>query len=370
VASAATQGWTQQPVPLPAGAASGSLTTVSCLSADYCLAGGYYQTTRYGYHHLLGEQWDGSSWQVLPFAPPPSKLAQLSQVMCVTTSSCFMVGSYTDESTLQDLPLVEHWDGSTWTVQAVPAVDGLGGLYGISCPAADDCIAVGSTLSANGKDAVPLADRWDGSSWAQQPVPRPKSTGVQYGVDSYLLSVSCSSGANCTAVGRIGVDKVQSLAEHWNGSHWTIQPTPAPAGAKYSLLDGVSCPKAAFCLATGYSDTNPGGLNPDTAIAEIWTGDGWTQQTLPLPAKSLTSILNGISCASAVRCTAVGYVNSLPHTSALAEYWTGSAWAVQPTALPRALRSLNDISCTGPRVCTAVGSINARPPLLAENENV
>jgi hypothetical protein len=374
VANAASQGWAVQPVPLPAGSAGGTLTTVSCLSADDCLAGGYQSIGNYP-RQLLGEQWDGSSWQVLQFTLPPQEAeAWVTQVLCVTTSNCFMVGIYVSEKgKRQEMPLAEHWDGSTWTIQAIPDTDATGTLTGISCPAADDCTAVGSTLSADGRDTAPLAVRWDGSSWTQQAVPRPTGTIADHDKDSSLASVSCVSAANCTAVGHIGIEETQSVAEHWNGSHWVIQPVPAPAGATYSLLNGVSCPKASFCLATGYS-YNDADLYPSTAITEAWSGHGWTQQTLPLPSGTLTSALNGLSCASATRCTAVGsLINSRgtgTETNALAEFWTGSSWAVQRTAQPQAREDLQAISCPAPRVCSAVGAnTDFTPPPVAENEN-
>jgi hypothetical protein len=367
-ASAATQTWTAQQLPLSGQASIGGMTTVSCLSADDCLAGGDQDGD--GAQPLLGEWWDGSSWQAFTFAPPrpESGGGQVSQVLCVTTSSCFMVGySIQGSVPVVEQPLAEHWDGVTWTRQTIPVASGGGELYGISCPSADDCIAVGRAASAGTGHTAMLAEHWDGSSWAQQPIP--KATGSM----SSLLSVSCPSGSNCTAVGEN--DDGQSLAGHWNGSHWAIQPTPVPAGAYLSPLDGVSCPKAGFCLATGYYAMPNVAIS--SAFTEIWDGHGWALQPLPLRADATGSELYGVSCVSAVRCTAAGWFTSQApghanRLSALAEYWTGSSWAPQPTAQPSANRILTAISCTGPRVCTAAGERYLSPHVpepIAENEN-
>jgi hypothetical protein len=42
-----------------------------------------------------------------------------------------------------------------------------------------------------------------------------------------------------------------TLAEHWNGSRWAIQPTPNPTGQAPSVLSGVSCTAATACTAVG-----------------------------------------------------------------------------------------------------------------------
>ena len=59
------------------------------------------------------------------------------------------------------------------------------------------------------------------------------------------------------------------------------------------------------------------------------TANGWTATTLPLPAGSTQTYLNGISCTTATSCVAVGYDNNITPVS---ETLSGSTWAV--TALP------------------------------------
>jgi hypothetical protein len=52
-------------------------------------------------------------------------------------------------------------------------------------------------------------------------------------INSSLSSVSCTAANDCIAVGavqemRSGSFQFFPLAEHWNGSAWTVLPTPAP----------------------------------------------------------------------------------------------------------------------------------------------
>jgi len=43
-----------------------------------------------------------------------------------------------------------------------------------------------------------------------------------------------------------------TLAEHWNGSSWSVQSTPNPPGATGSNFAGVSCPTTIACLGVGW----------------------------------------------------------------------------------------------------------------------
>jgi hypothetical protein len=81
--------------------------------------------------------------------------------------------------------------------------------------------------------------------------------------------VSCASATACTAVGDYnnGTTGV-TLAERWNGSTWSIQPTPNPAGAPVSLLNGVSCASATACTAVGGYNNGTAGVT----LAERWNG--------------------------------------------------------------------------------------------------
>src|SRR5271155_297328 len=125
-------------------------------------------------------------------------------------------------------------------------------LSAVSCGSGTSCTAAGSYItSANAE--VTLAEHWNGHSWSVQPTPNPASE-----PGSTLFGVSCWSATSCTAVGSAGNDgdTEVTLAEHWNGKHWRIQRTPSPAGAPSSFLYGVSCTSASACIAVGGYNNN------------------------------------------------------------------------------------------------------------------
>ena len=105
--------------------------------------------------------------------------------------------------------------------------------------------------SATPADAAPstsqtLAESWNGIAWTLQPTPSPNG-------GSELDVVSCPATTNCAAVGDEGGASA-TLTEAWNGAKWTVVPSPSPGLAK-NIVDGVSCASATGCLAVGLADT-------------------------------------------------------------------------------------------------------------------
>lgn len=74
-------------------------------------------------------------------------------------------------------------------------------------------------------------------------------------INASLSSVSCTAASDCIAVGavqemRSGSFQFFPLAEHWNGSAWTVLPAPAPRHpGGGDLLSSVSCTSSTSCMA-------------------------------------------------------------------------------------------------------------------------
>jgi hypothetical protein len=139
-------------------------------------------------------------------------------------------------------------------------------LSSVSCVSATSCIAIGDgnagvTSSGSVIDPAVLAEGWDGTTWAQQPITN------RGGERPNLASVSCVSAAFCVAVGQTGASAFLQpgflqpgiptsfgtslpLIEIWNGATWTAQPTQSGAGTDSGLY-GVACLSTRFCVAVG-----------------------------------------------------------------------------------------------------------------------
>jgi hypothetical protein len=164
-----------------------------------------------------------------------------------------------------------------------------------------------------------------------------------------------------------------TLAEHWDGTSWAIQPTPNPPGASGSLLNGVSC-SAASCTAAGwwYSPS----ASAELTLAERWDGTSWAIQATPNPTGAADTLLEAVSCPTATACTAVGITTSpTSNPAAVAEAWNGVTWVVQPTSSPAKAQAteLSGVSCVTAATCTAVGhwnynALNSAGQTLAEHK--
>jgi hypothetical protein len=223
--------------------------------------------------------------------------------------------------------------GPSWSVVPTPSPAGASAseLGGVACSGAGACTAVGD--SGSSPDLAALAERWDGTAFTIQPVPSPASS-----QSTELGGVSCPAATACTAVGSYrvpspgGYPTTHSLAERWDGTAWSIQPTPDLQGG----LAAVSCPTVSDCTAVG-------------ARAEQWNGSAWSGETLPIPHGAVNVFLFGVSCTAASACIAVGSysVQGSPGDHPLAEQWNGSAWSTQPMPTPPGAgdASLNAVSC-------------------------
>ncbi len=303
-----------------------SLSDVSCPTADSCVAvGGYTGATGAG--RPLVERWDGVSWSI-ESAPGSGWLGAVS---CASTTFCLALGaSYVDE-----------WNGVSWSRMASPLPDSTA-LAEVSCAVPNTCMGV-----AGGPEGV-VSESWNGSTWSLQPFAQlpPYTSPLD-------VSISCGSDTTCAAVvaRRIGpglpISQGQSpIAESWSGTSWTMdaQPTSSSGG-----LGSVSCPSAAFCSAVGYLSDPTG--ETVTAAAEAWNGNTWTVEGAPQGAE-----LIDVSCVAADACSALAGGTSI-------ETWDGQAWVTQPSA-PGAAGSLYRVACGSATSCTAIGMTPTNTPLI------
>jgi hypothetical protein len=352
--------WKTQPTPAPLGLASSQFAGVACSAPSACVAVGTRSNS--ASHSLaLAESWDGSAWTFRRVPQPRDAwrhrggFSVLSGVACSSAAACTAVGYYVNNAEVS-VPLVERWDGVTWTVQPTPTLPGapFGVLSGVSCPSLTNCVAAGRYAVNYTSPPRTLIERWDGTTWTMQASPTPAGAN-----DVTLAGVSCVTPGACTAVGSSASETPQglvttTLAERWDGTAWTIQPTPngPPIGGRtWSHVDSVSCADPTSCTAIGTASTDSG----DLALAEHWDGTAWTIQPIPDPSGALLTRLHGIACASSTACVAVGssYSNSTGLIT-LAERWDGSAWTIESTPSPLYDSELNGVSCS-PSFCTAVG---------------
>jgi hypothetical protein len=102
-----------------------------------------------------------------------------------------------------------------------------------------------------------------------------------------LLGVAAVSASNAWAAGYYQsgtcVCNQRTLTEHWNGSSWTIISTPnaGTSFGDYDVLKGITAVSASNVWAVGYAG-NASSPN-DKALIEHWNGTSWTIVPSPNP---------------------------------------------------------------------------------------
>ncbi len=294
--------WSIVPSPTPTGpdVEGAVLQGVHCVSATSCVAVGFSTDDSGANLHAVIEQWNGAAWTLVPAADTGQAFEQLSGVTCAATSDCWAVGNAGAvqqnpnflpifPGAVGDQGLIEHWDGSSWTVvpsTTEPSPSG-GFLYGVTCTDAANCWASGATTDTSGMASGLLLQHWNGSNWSDSSssVPDASTGGI-------LSSVTCVSSVQCWAVGSLGPFgggsgsnfRPQALIENWNGSSWSIEPSPNVAAL--SFLDTVTCVRAVACLAAGSTATQTQENDPGLrTLVEQMTFPPASSQGLVLSAR-------------------------------------------------------------------------------------
>jgi len=252
---------------------------------------------------------------------------------------------------------VLQWDGTNWIAGVSNTTED---LYSIHCESASDCWAVGS----NGETI-----HWDGSSWSQ----------VSSGTSGNLFGISCNATNSCYSVGFSGLS---STTRFWNGGSWipgggagflsSYSDVSCPSSNCYSTrpgifgtsirqsatswgsvftgstpLNGIDCAAADDCWAVG-------DLSGNQYYFVHFNGTNWTSQTQAAPNNNVRRNLNAVSCSSSSDCWAVGDVGS---GRFVLVHWDGSNWIGSTTYLQSGQyrETLNGVHCQSSNECWAVG---------------
>ena len=346
VASAASSVWSITPSLNP-GAVGDALAGVSCVSTTFCAAVGG-QTAYGGANTDLIEMWDGTNWTVSPSPDPGTYHDGLTAVSCASASFCVAVGN--EGSTGFYDTLIVEWDGTSWFLLPSPSPGDMENyLNGVSCLSPDQCMAVGAFQNSVDQSERTLAELWNGTDWTVTPSPDP---GVSAGLNGVSCTTSPAIPTSCIAVGGApgsGSTEETALWDSWEGTNWTVESGPSTSSA-INDLDSVSCYNPMDCVAVGYQYSTP---IPFKSLAETWNGTNVAISPSLSPGPKVTE-LTGISCVSPVNCVAVGNESGSGPVGSLVENWDGMNWSVTPTPGSND-DPMRDVSCVDSTDCIAVG---------------
>jgi len=197
------------------------------------VAVGSYRISGQTLFHALALRFNGRTWSPVTVPAPAGDNTSLQAVTTVTPADNWAVGSDATHSLIE-----QQNNSSSWSLVASPANEPANRvLEAVSAASAGDVWAVGDSRAGTvGQGFEPLIEHWNGTAWSVVPSPSVTASGVQ----DFLGGVSEIGSSDVWAVGftsNLGTD--QTLAEHWDGTSWQIVPSANP-GPSASALNSVA----------------------------------------------------------------------------------------------------------------------------------
>jgi hypothetical protein len=184
------------------------INAVSCGSAGSCSAGGWY-TDGAGYEQLMIVNEVNGTWHDAFEVPGTATLnkgdyAQVSSVSCASAGNCSAGGWYGDSSALDEPLVVSEVNGTWHHAIRVPGITSLtrhifGTTLSVSCSSGGNCSA-GGWYTDSADHVQPFVVNEVNGTW-HNAIRVPGITTLNRDNDAAVNSVSRSSAANCSALG-------------------------------------------------------------------------------------------------------------------------------------------------------------------------
>jgi hypothetical protein len=285
--------------------------TVAIADNDIWAVGG---STSTGTQQTLAVHFNGTSWSVVPTPSPSGRNSFLNGVAAVASKDVWAVGSTGSQT------LIEHWNGTSWSVVSSPKLSQGGALTAVTAITSNNVWAVGFRDDFTGD----VVEHWDGTSWSI--VSSPAFTGA-----SDILKGISADASNDVWAGGDSFSGGPAVILHFDGTNWSRVATPRfPQGfSSFNAVTALS-PSNVWAVGIGKPDNRccPRGL------IEHWDGTKFSVVPSPDPKPNATLNLEGVAAVSTNNIWAVG-------TTGI-ENWNGTSWSIFSTSLGAAVTALSD----------------------------
>lgn len=227
------------------------LAAISAISATDIWAVGNYSASQ-GYQTLT-EHWNGTSWSIV--SSPSPQGGRLAGVTTLASNNVWAVGTGIGTHGFQTL--IEHWNGSSWSIVSSSGPGQTTNvLNGVAALSTTNIWAVGEDSNSVGPSATfaPLIEHWNGSNWSMV-------TSPQQGTSDMLNGIAVISATDIWSVGnyRSSIDSMGpyfTLIEHWNGTAWSVINSPSPGSLENELGSVTRVPATRSVWAVGFFQNN------------------------------------------------------------------------------------------------------------------
>ncbi len=250
-ASLAGSGWTVEPS-YSFGSLDNVLAGVSAASLNDAWAVGAYYPASSTVLATLAHHFDGNRWTAFPLPNVGAQENVLYAVAMPTTGKAWAVGYYVSGKFVQQT-LIEHFDGTVWTVVPSPSPGALQNiLFSVAAITDSDVWAVGAEQDASGLWHT-LTEHWDGAGWSVVNAVDAGSSGNQFYAVKALASDSVYAVGQQAGAGFPN----QALVENWNGKTWSVVSSPAAASASVLPLGAAATSSTLTLVGEQETDTAP-----------------------------------------------------------------------------------------------------------------
>jgi hypothetical protein len=263
----------------------------------------------------------------------------MNSVTCPSARSCDAV--VLANGAAQFTSLLEHFNGSTWSMVPLPRALSHEELGLVSCPGVSDCYLAGLDLAASGGTTSTgwIAQELDGR-WLL----------VAAGPEINVVAISCASPTSCWAVGSRAEahDRATVVALQLADGHWRTAATATPGGSFVVLAD-VACVDVSVCVAVG--DSVGGHTLIAGDVVEVLKSGQWTFAHGPSIASDRLGLF-AVACRTRWGCIAVGGADE-DETSGTPEVLgvaSDGRWRQLGGALP-SYGAFESLSCALPTEC-------------------
>jgi hypothetical protein len=310
--------WTAFPVPMLEGNNTSLLGGVADISPTEAWAVGSVGIS-VGNPGQVIEHWNGTAWSLFPGPTFGSgDVPSLQAMTAISANDIWAVGSLlTDDERILNF-LFEHWDGTAWTATNIETNDAF--LFGVSADAPNDVWAVGFNGPENDNSRT-LVMHYDGTNWMQVPSPSVGSGASQLNGVAALAPNDVWAVGFSTPVAPPKSAATLTLIEHWDGTSWTVVPSPS-VGPKdvyqSNRLEGITAVSANDIWAFGSYFAASGSGHQMTLLLH-WDGTAWTIAPSPNPTKDgfLSDLLFGGVAVAPGNVWIVGAEDEAPHEGTL-----------------------------------------------------
>ncbi len=347
-------GWSVAAGAVPAGDHRDWLVAIAGSSSDDVWAVGDRWPNPRQVFPLL-EHWDGRRWAYSAGASLGGRQAWLTSVAALASDDVWAVGYFAPSRRLPEAPLIEHWNGRSWSLRPTHALTRLKAvlpqsLASVAALAPDDVWVLGHGVRGAGPFDVFL--HWNGASWKLFPGPdlistRPGSAWMQALGTDHRGRV-WAVGGWVRGQGEAGVPG-GGIVERWNGRQWEVD--RHSAWRKPLTMVAPVAPGDVWAITGGSFAIAGGGYGVSPVQVLHWNGRSWRVE-LSLGGQS-SVIATGLVAVSADDAYVIGHYSATQQP--FIKHWHGTRWRSLPLGPAGHMQRQGSIGLT----VTSDGSIAA-----------